>query len=76
MQNQKPSVYGPTQIKIYFGIFYQKLLNGLIEKNSNLCTEKIQSNSRYNFTDIPQIGIQNKISEMDFLLVLGGMGLF
>ena len=39
-------------------------------------TEKIQSNSRYNFTDIPQIGIQNKISEMDFLLVLGGDGTF
>ena len=39
-------------------------------------TEKIQSNSRYNFTDIPKIGIQNKISEMDFLLVLGGDGTF
>ena len=39
-------------------------------------TEKIQFNSRYNFTDIPQIGIQNKISDMDFLLVLGGDGTF
>ena len=39
-------------------------------------TEKIQSNDRYNFTGIPQIGIQNKISDMDFLLVLGGDGTF
>ena len=39
-------------------------------------TEKIQSDSRFNFIDIPQIGIQNKISDMDFLLVLGGDGTF
>ena len=39
-------------------------------------TEKIQSDSRFNFIDISQIGIQNKISDMDFLLVLGGDGTF
>jgi len=39
-------------------------------------TEKIQSNSRYNFAGIPKMGIQNKISDMDFLLVLGGDGTF
>ena len=39
-------------------------------------TEKIQSNNKYNFKDLARIGIQSEISEIDFLLVLGGDGTF
>ena len=76
---QKPKTLGlwaNTDKDIFWNILPEIIDWANRKKIQIFATEKIQSNSRYNFTDIPQIGIQNKISEMDFLLVLGGDGTF
>ena len=74
---QKPKTLGlwaNTDKDIFWNILPEIIEWANRKKIQIFATEKIQSNSRYNFTDIPQIGIQNKISDMDFLLVLGGDG--
>ena len=39
-------------------------------------TEKIQSHKKFIFDDAPKIDSSSKISEIDFMLVLGGDGTF
>lgn len=75
----KPKILGlwaNTDKDIFWNIL-PKIIEWADRKKIQIfATEKIQSNDKYNFTGIPQIGVQNKISDMDFLLVLGGDGTF
>ena len=71
----KPKTLGlwaNTDKDIFWNILPEIIEWAKRKKIQIFATEKIQSDSRFNFIDISQIGIQNKISDMDFLLVLGG----
>lgn len=75
----KPKTLGlwaNTDKDIFWNILPEIIEWAKRKKIQIFATEKIQSDSRFNFIDILQIGIQNKISDMDFLLVLGGDGTF
>ena len=62
------------------GVFWQILPKIIDWANSNkiqiYITEKIQTNVEFNANSIPVINSNEKISEMDFMLVLGGDGTF
>lgn len=75
----KPKTLGlwaNTDKDIFWNILPEIIDWGKRKNIKIFATEKIQSNYKYNFKDIPQIDNQNKISDMDFLLVLGGDGTF
>ena len=75
----KPKTLGlwaNTDKDIFWNILPEIIEWGKRKKIQIFITEKIQSNEKCNFTDIPQIDIQNKIADMDFILVLGGDGTF
>ena len=61
-------------------VFWQILPNIIDWANSNkiqiYITEKIQTSVEFNANSIPVINSNEKISEMDFMLVLGGDGTF
>ena len=61
-------------------VFWQILPKIIDWANSNkiqmYITEKIQTNVEFNANSIPVINSNEKISEMDFMLVLGGDGTF
>ena len=61
-------------------VFWQILPKIIDWANSNklqiYITEKIQKNVKFNANSIPVINSNEKISEMDFMLVLGGDGTF
>ena len=62
------------------GVFWQILPKIIDWANSNkiqiYITEKIQTDVEFNANSIPVINSNEKISEMDFMLVLGGDGTF
>ena len=69
-------LWANTDKDIFWNILPEIIEWAKRKKIQIFATEKIQSDSKLNFIDISQIGIQNKISDMDFILVLGGDGTF
>ena len=69
-------LWANTDKDIFWNILPEIIEWGNRKKIQIFTTEKIQSHAKFDFKDIPQIGIQNKISNLDFLLVLGGDGTF
>ena len=75
----KPKTLGlwaNTDKSIFWDIL-PKIMDWSNSKNIQInVTEKIRSNTKFTFVDTPKIDTVSKISEMDFMLVLGGDGTF
>ncbi|MDC0164946.1 NAD(+)/NADH kinase [bacterium] len=69
-------LWGNTDKSVFWQIL-PKIINWSNRNKIQIyITEKIQTNAEFNANSIPVINSNEKISEMDFMLVLGGDGTF
>ena len=69
-------LWANTDKSIFWNIL-PKIMDWSNSKNIQIhVTEKIKSNTKFTYANTPKIDSGDKISEMDFMLVLGGDGTF